>query len=71
MSKKRRFRRKALGRIKMFFQVIPYTGYANTASLIKLSNVTKIFEKNITTVNHYKKCYKKKNLLHPQLGLPA
>ena len=60
MSKKKRFRKKALGRIKMFFQAVPYSGYANIVTLKKTSNTTYIFEKNVSNLNHYKDVTKKK-----------
>lgn len=64
MSKKKRFRKKTLGRLSMFFKNNPYTGYLNNIALSQNSIVLNFSTEFQSSIIHYKKCYKKKNSPH-------
>ncbi len=66
MSKKKRFRKKTLGRLSMFFKNNPYTGYVNSIVLSQNSIVLNFNTSFKPIATHYNKCYKKKNLPHQQ-----
>ena len=68
MSRKRRFKRKTLGRLQMFFGKKPYTGHAGTIQTKQHSTHMESIDLTTPTELHYKKCYKKKNILPQQHG---
>ena len=69
MSKKKRFRRKSLGRINMFFKLNPYTGHSPVCLHHQKSEICINTPHNLVSAVHYSKCYKKKNYLPQPLDL--
>lgn len=68
MSRKRRFKRKTLGRLQMFFGKKPYTGHAGTIQTKQYSTHMESIDLTTPSELHYKKCYKKKSILPQQPG---
>lgn len=60
MSKKKRFRKKTLGRLAMFFKITPYTGYLNNSKYLATSNVYIFLNFLPTSLYHYNYVTKKK-----------
>lgn len=69
MSRKRRFKRKTLGRLQMFFGKKAYTGHTIAIQVKQYSTHMESGEFHAPDEIHYKKCYKKKNILLRLLGL--
>lgn len=54
MFKKRRFKRKTLGRLQIFFQRDSYIGYINFNKIIRTTNILSTnMCKNINNCKHY------------------
>lgn len=64
MSKKRRFKRKTLGRLQMFFGKNPYTGNTGSQKAYMDSNTTYVPNVLSPQQIHYKNVTKK-NIYHP------
>ncbi len=60
MSKKKRFKKKTLGRLQMFFEKKPYTGFKNIASTDLTYNCLVSTKVYITQIVHYNNVTKKK-----------
>ena len=69
MSRKRRFKRKTLGRLQMFFGKKPYTGHSGAIQIKQYSTHMESIDLTTPSELHYKKCYKKKSILPRQLVL--
>lgn len=60
MSRKRRFKRKTLGRLHMFFGKKPYTGYRGSVQVKQYSTHMELIETHTPGEVHYKNVTKKK-----------
>lgn len=69
MSRKRRFKRKTLGRLQMFFGKKAYTGHTVAIQVKQYSTHMEGGEFHVPDETHYKICYKKKNILPRLPGL--
>lgn len=69
MSRKRRFKRKTLGRLQMFFGKKAYIGHTVAIQVKQYSTHMESAEFHLPDEIHYKKCYKKKDTLLRLLGL--
>lgn len=59
MSKRRRFKRKTLGRLHMFFQKKPYTGFRNSVTQAQTSSCIHSVSNHEVTLTHYSNVTKK------------
>ncbi len=60
MSKKRRFKKKTLGRLQMFFEKKPYLGFKHGIRFVLQYSCLVCEEVYVTKLNHYNNVTKKK-----------